>query len=94
MKQRLTILYYAALILILSSQAVYTVYRLGGTVGQGEKLHSLQKQQIALEKDLQILAETKYTLTSLIGITNEDTADYQAIAKTIIIGNNESVASR
>jgi len=94
MKQRLVIFYYAVLILILSSQAIYTVYQLGGTIGQGEKLHSLQQQQVALEKDLQLLQEAKYEHTALNTLTDEDTADYHAIQKPITLTNTESVASR
>lgn len=94
MKKRLITIYYTILILILSSQAVYTVYRLGGTVGQGKTLHNLQQQQVALETELQLLEETKYTTTSLASIEDEDTADYQAIGQPIIISTTDSVASR
>ncbi|EKD23051.1 MAG: hypothetical protein ACD_83C00081G0001, partial [uncultured bacterium] len=34
--------YYLILILVIASQAIYTVYRLSGTVGQGKKLSQLQ----------------------------------------------------
>mgnify|MGYP003332432160 CR=1 FL=1 len=94
MKKNLVAIYYFVLILILSSQAVYTVYRLGGTVGQGEKLRSLQQQQVALEKDLQLLQESHYQTNSLASLQEEDTAGYHAIQKPIIIGVSDSVASR
>jgi ubiquinone biosynthesis protein Coq4 len=94
MKKNLIVIYYAVLILVLSSQAIYTVYRLGGTVGQGEKLHRLQQQQLALEKELQLLQEKHYSQNSLAAITPEDTAGYHTIERPIIISAGESVASR
>lgn len=93
MKKRLLFVYYAVLILVLSCQAIYTVYKLGGTIGQGEKLGSLQQEQQALEKELRLLQETHSTETALTTLA-ESAEDYQPIQKPIILSTVESVASR
>lgn len=93
MKKHLFTAYYAVIILVLMSQAVYTVYKLGGTVGQGEKLKHLQEQQVAMEKDLQEVREERYSQTSLTALS-EKTDEYQAIRKPIAVSAGESVASR
>lgn len=93
MKKTLLTVYYAALVLVLLSQAVYTVYKLGGTVGQGERLKHLQQEQIALEKDLQTVREERHTATSLT-LLSQEADEYQTIRKPIAISAVESVASR
>lgn len=94
MKQRLVFCYYAALILILSCQAMYTVYRLGGTIGQGEKIKHLQQQQAELEADLQNLQESRSSITSLTELSAATPEGFIAIQQPVIISGAESVASR
>lgn len=94
MKKTVITIYYAILILVLSSQAVYTVYKLGGTVGQGDKLRHLQQQQVALEKELQEVREQRYIQASLTALTDEDLVGYQPIRKPILLSAVQSVASR
>ncbi|OGJ38636.1 MAG: hypothetical protein A2383_00125 [Candidatus Pacebacteria bacterium RIFOXYB1_FULL_39_46] len=86
--------YYLILILVIASQAIYTVYRLSGTVGQGKKLSQLQQQQTIFEEELQILQEKRSTQFSLTKLAETRTADYLTIGKPIILNNTESVASR
>lgn len=93
MKKTLFTVYYAIIILVLMSQAVYTVYKLGGTVGQGERLKHLQEQQVAMEKDLQKVQEERYSAASLTTLS-QATDEYQAIRKPIALSAAESVASR
>lgn len=94
MKKRLIFFYYAALILVLSCQAMYTVYKLGGTIGQGEKLQHLQQQQAGLEKNLQELQETRSQHTSLTTLSQVTPDGYTAISTPIIVSAAQSVASR
>jgi len=86
--------YYFLLILVIASQAIYTVYRLGGTVGQGKKISQLQQQQFDLEKELQILEEEHYSQFSLTNLADNQTEGYHAIQKPIILSTVDSVASR
>ncbi|MFH2118199.1 MAG: hypothetical protein ABII10_00455 [Candidatus Paceibacterota bacterium] len=86
--------YYLILILVIASQAIYTVYRLSGTVGQGKKLSQLQQQQIIFEENLQILQEERASQFSLTKLAETQTTGYLAIGKPIILNTAESVASR
>lgn len=94
MKKPLLALYYGLLILVLASQAIYTVYRLGGTVGHGEKLGALQQQHQTLTKELQVLQETHSTTTALTTLATTVEDGYQPIQKPIILTVSDSVASR
>ena len=94
MKKRLVFLYYSLLILVLSCQAMYTVYKLGGTIGQGERLSLLQQKQIGLEKELQTLQESRSAATALTAVAQAAETEYQPIHKPIIISVGDSVASR
>lgn len=94
MKKHLVLFYYSLLILMLSCQAMYTVYKLGGTIGQGEKLSLLQQKQIGLEKKLQALQESRFASTALTAVAQAAETEYQSIQKPIIIRSGDSVASR
>jgi len=83
--KKLIAFYYGLLILVLASQAIYTVYKLGGTVGQGEKLGLLQQQ---------VLRETYSRATALTPLAETVETDYQPIQKPIILTVSSSVASR
>jgi hypothetical protein len=86
--------YYLILILVVASQAIYTVYRLSGTTGQGKKISQLQQEQLALEKELQVLQEERFAQFSLTNLADTQTDGYQAISEPIILSAVESVASR
>ncbi|HCR81125.1 MAG: hypothetical protein UY13_C0002G0355 [Candidatus Pacebacteria bacterium GW2011_GWB1_47_8] len=92
--KKLIAFYYGLLILVLASQAIYTVYKLGGTVGQGEKLGLLQQQQQTLSQQLQVLRETYSRATALTPLAETVETDYQPIQKPIILTVSSSVASR
>lgn len=92
MKRGLT-LYYVVLILILSFQAMYTVYKLGGTIGQGENIRQLQHKQAVLTQELQTLRETRSGSLSLTTLAENTPDDYTAIREPIIVTQTESVAA-
>ncbi|HEX9817694.1 MAG TPA: hypothetical protein VGA89_02270 [Patescibacteria group bacterium] len=86
-------LYYLLLILLISSQAIFTVYRLSGTISQGKKLSQLQRQQTEMEEELRILEEKHFSQNSLTRLASQ-TEDYWPIQKPIVLTKGESVASR
>ena len=94
MKKTLLALYYGLLILVLTSQAIYTVYRLGSTVGHGEKLGQLQQQQYSLNQELQTLRAEHSSTTALTTVSETTQDSYLPIQKPIILSVSDSVASR
>jgi hypothetical protein len=94
MKKTLIALYYGLLILVLTSQAIYTVYRLGSTVGHGEKLGQLQQQLYSLNQELQLLRAEHSNATALTTVSQTAQDSYLPIQKPIILSVSDSVASR
>jgi hypothetical protein len=88
------VFFYGLLILILSCQAIYTVYKLGGTIGQGEKLSRLEQEQQSLASQLQILREEHSSATALTTLASETDTTYQPIRQPIIISVTDNVALR
>lgn len=86
--------YYLVLILVLSCQALYTVYKLGGTVGQGERMSHLQQQQAELNKELQVVQENRFHAGALTTLAEQTAEGYQPIQAPIILSAVDSVASR
>ncbi len=85
---------YALGVLYLAFQAVLTVYQLGTTISDSQRISRLQQER-------QELAATKTTIeqqaTSLVAISTIDDnlpAGYTAVVKPLIIRASDSVASR
>lgn len=87
--------YYMILAMLITTQAVKTVYQLSSTIGFGQKVSLLENRKRILLTEKQLLEEkiTKeislYEIQSLV-----DNDKYSSIKKPIIVSINKNVAIR
>ncbi|MFZ5437793.1 MAG: hypothetical protein ACOZAK_01970 [Patescibacteria group bacterium] len=86
--------YYVMLALIISAQAITTVYQLGSTIGHGEKISKLEQTVASKEKQLSLLQEEKYQTYSLTALAIREDDSYHPIGKPITLLESNSLASR